>query len=307
MALTTEQRALRAGRIGSSDAPHLMAGRWRELWLEKTGRTAPPDLDLVPAVQIGIATEHLHARFYEHRTGIPCLPAGERSFVHPEHDFLVAHPDFLTWAEAPADPLNDPPDTVLEAKFHAGLKSDEELAERYYWQLQHQMLVGGFRRSVLSVLRPGAYAHLQIDRNEADIAVLLETARAFWWHVENDIEPENPFAVDPPAFDRLKVLNMARHNEFAALSGTLIETRAAFLSFRSAETALKALMPEGARVAYLPPAREEGGENGGLTRAGVVLTRARDGKLSLRFGDLPKRHRERAEEWGPEIQAAEDS
>src|SRR5690606_18226623 len=132
MAISAEQRAMRAGRIGSSDAPRIMAGRWHEVWLEKTGRTTPPDLDLVPAVQIGLATDALHPRFYAHRTGLPCRPAGERSYVHPQHDFLVAHPDFLTWSTPPAS-VDDEPDTVLEAKFHAGPKSDEELLERYYW------------------------------------------------------------------------------------------------------------------------------------------------------------------------------
>ncbi len=294
MAISAEQRAMRAGRIGSSDAPRIMAGRWHEVWLEKTGRTTPPDLDLVPAVQIGIATEALHPRFYAHRTGLPCRPAGERSYVHPQHDFLVAHPDFLTWSTPPAS-VDDEPDTVLEAKFHAGPKSDEELLERYYWQLQHQMLVTGLARAVLSVLRPSGYSILPVARDEPGIALLLETLQAFWWHVENDLEPQDPFAVEPPAFERLRVLDMTPHNEFASLGAVLVKTREAFLSFRAAESALKALMPGHARVAYLPPRRNGDGASG----HGVVLTRARDGKLSLRFGDLPKRHHDRIQGWEP--------
>jgi predicted phage-related endonuclease len=288
MALTAEQHTLRAGRLGSSDSPRLMAGRWREVWEEKTGRAERPNLDLVPAVQIGIATEPLHARFYSHRTGIGCIPAGDRSFIHPEHEFIVAHIDFLTWREAPVDD-DAPPDTVLEAKFHGGYKTEEELAEQYYWQVQHQMLVGGFQHSVLSILRPTGYSVIQVGRSEEHLATLLETLRAFWWHVENDFEPSDPLAVEPPDFDALRVVDMSLHNRFSSLAGVLVESRSSMLAFRSAETELKALVPEDARVAYVPP-----GEHDGL-----VLSRSRDGRLSMKFGAVPKKHRERSEPWLP--------
>jgi YqaJ-like viral recombinase domain len=292
MALSDEQRAARAGRLGSSDAVRIMAGRWREVWREKTGRAVPRDLDLVPAVQIGIATEHLHARFYAARTGIACQPADGRTFVHPEHDFLVAHLDFLTWRELPADPAA-PADTVLEAKFHAGPKSDEELVAYYWWQLQHQMLVSGYRQSVLSMLRPSSYGFAPVAFEEEGAPRLLETLRAFWWHVEHDVEPEDFDAVEPsPEVERLRVVNMARHNEFVSLSYELVRHRAGVVSYQAAEVALKGLMPEDARVAFVPPAADSG--------EGIVLTRARDGKLSLRFGDLPRKYRMQAERWRPE-------
>ncbi|HET8727295.1 MAG TPA: YqaJ viral recombinase family protein [Alphaproteobacteria bacterium] len=298
MAISQEQRSFRAGRIGSSDAVRIMDGRWREVWGEKTGRIEPPDLDFVPAVQIGVATEHLHARFYTNKTGIACCPAGERTYVHPRHDFVVAHLDFLTW-EAPHSGPEQPADTVLEAKFHAGFKSDEELAERYYWQLQHQMEVGGFDRAVLSVLRPSGYSFLPVCRSDADAARLLETLRAFWWHVENDVEPLDPPQAEAPAFDRLRVLDMGGHNEFVSLSGVLVESRSGFTSYREAETALKALMPDEARIAYVPPAGADG--QGGAACRGVVLTRSRDGRLSLKFGDLPRKYRGRTERWRPDL------
>jgi predicted phage-related endonuclease len=288
MALTAEQHALRTGRLGSSDAPRLMAGRWRELWEEKTGRIEPPNLDFVPAVQIGIATEPLHARFYSQRTGIGCVPAGDRSFVHPEHEFIVAHFDFLTWREAPADE-DVPPDTVLEAKFHGGSRTEDELAERYYWQLQHQMLVGGFRHSVLSILQPSAYSFFRVDRSDEHVATLLETLHAFWWYVENDLEPADPLAVEPPNLDPLRVVDMSQHNEFASLAGILMESRASVQAYRQAELEIKALVPEDVRIAYLPSA----------DRAGVVVSRSRDGRTSLKFGEVPKRHRAKAEPWLP--------
>ncbi|HEY0524341.1 MAG TPA: YqaJ viral recombinase family protein [Stellaceae bacterium] len=303
MALSVEQHARRAGRLGSSDAPRIMAGDWREVWLEKTGRVAPADLDFVPAVQIGVATEHLHARFFERRTGVPCRPAGDQTFVHAELDFLVAHLDFLTWSEPPAT-ADRPPDTILEAKFHGGPKSEEELAAYYYWQVQHQLSVTGLRGAVLSILRPSSYSFVPVPRSERDIATLIETERAFWWHVENDIEPTaDPLAVPPPDFETMRIVDMSLHNEFMSLGSTLVEHRAGMLAFKVAETEIKALMPEDARVAYLPPPAVNGA-GAGSAAAAVVLSRSKDGRLSLKFGDLPRKYRDRSEPWMPAFAAA---
>jgi hypothetical protein len=296
MAIDAEQRRLRATRIGSSDAPRIMAGEWRAVWLEKTGRKAAPDLDGVPAVQIGVATEHLHGRFRMRRTGIASLPAG-RTFVHPEHPWMVAHPDFLTWSEPPLDP-GEPPDAVMEAKFCSGFLTDEDLAEKHWWQVQHQLACTGLARAVLSVLRPSDYSAVPIGRSEADVAVLVETLRAFWWHVENDVEPEgDPLAVEPPEVERARVLDMALDNEFADLGRTLIAARASVEASRSAERRIKALMPADCRVAFL---------RGEAEGAGLVLIRGRDGRLSMRFGAPPRRDRDRAETWIPDGRRAGD-
>jgi hypothetical protein len=286
-----------------------MAGYWREVWLEKTGRVPPADLDFVPAVQIGLATEHLHARFFERRSGVPCRPAGDRTFVHTEFDFLVAHLDFVTWAEPPASE-DQRPDTVLEAKFHGGPKSEEELAAAYYWQVQHQLAVTGLRGAVLSILRPSSYSFMPVARSDRDIATLIETERAFWWHVENDIEPAvDPLAVPPPDFETMRIVDMSLHNEFMSLGSALVEHRAGMLAFKAAEAETKALMPEDARVAYVPPPARNGGAGGSATvvaaATAVVLSRSKDGRLSLKFGDLPRKYRDRSEPWMPSFAAAD--
>ncbi|UEM22521.1 YqaJ viral recombinase family protein [Skermanella mucosa] len=290
MALSKDQVEFRARRLGSSDAVRVMAGHWTELWREKTGRAAPPRLDFVPVVQIGIATESLHARFYTYRTGIGAYPAGHRTHVHPDHDHIVANLDFLTWGAPPADPTAAP-DTILEAKFHSGFKTDEDLAERYYWQMQHQMMVSGLARCVLSVLRPTGYSFLTVERNEADAALLLETIQAFWWHVENDLEPADPLPVEAPDFDDMGVLDMSMHNRFVAVGDVLVSNHDGVQAYRAAEAELKALMPEQAKVAYVPSAADA---------RGIVISRSRDGRLSIRIGELPRKYRARARTWLPD-------
>ncbi len=297
MAITEAQRAERAGRIGSSDATRIMAGDWLALWREKTGRTAPANLDLVVAVQIGIVTEPLHARFVEHATGVPCV-AAQDGWVHPEHDWMVAHPDFLTWDAAALDgtdgggpPAPDTaPDTVVEAKFTGGFLSDAELAQRYHWQLQHQFMVTGLRRGLLSILRPNGHALLRVGRVDEDCATLMETLSAFWWHVANDVEPADPLPVAAPPAAAGRVVDMARHNRFASLAARLVERRSTVLEAREAESALKALMPDGARLAFVA---------GDGPAGGLHLARDREGRLSLRYGAPPRRALERAEPWEP--------
>jgi len=284
MAISDDQRALRAGRLGSSDAGRLMAGDWLALWREKTGRAAPPDLDLVAAVQIGIATEHLHPRFVEHATGVPCVAATETR-VHADHDWLVAHPDFYTWDDVQGDGAHAGcPDVIVEAKFSGGFQSDAELAQRYHWQVQHQFLVTGMERGLLSILRPNGHALVRTARVEADCDRLLATAEAFWWHVANDVEPCDPLPLDAPYVEALRVVDMARHNRFVALAAVLVEQRPAALAAREAEAALKALMPDDARLAFA---------------GGLFLARDREGRLSLRYGEPPRRALERAEPWAP--------
>jgi predicted phage-related endonuclease len=287
MALSREQQAFRARRLGSSDALRLMAGNWGELWAEKTGRLPAPSLDFVAYVQIGIVTEPLHARFFTHRTGIPCRPA-EETLVHPQFDFICAHLDFLTWREA-ADAGERPADTLIEAKFTTGFDSDGELATRYYWQVQHQLLVSGLEHAVLSILRPTAYSLMPVTRQERDIATLTDTLHAFWWYVENDVEPADMEPVAAPVPPGTRILDMARHNEFAALAGTLVETQPAVQSHRDAERALKSLLPEDAQIAFVADGAQEG----------VMVQRRKDGRLALRIGEVPRRHRQRAELWEP--------
>ncbi len=290
MAITDAQRAARAGRIGSSDATRIMAGDWQALWREKTGRAEPANLDLVAAVQIGIATEHLHPRFVEHATGVPCV-AAEETWTHPEHDWMVAHPDFLTWEASNRDSTPDiAPNTVVEAKFSGGFQSDAELAQRYHWQIQHQLTVMGLDRAMLSILRPNGHALVRLRRAEADCDHLLETLSAFWWHVANDVEPSDPVPFEAPAYETRRVIDMARHNRFVSLAAVLVEQRSTALAVKEAETALKALMPDDARIAFF--AGEEPGR-------GLYLARDREGRLSLRYGAPPRRALDTAEPWQP--------
>lgn len=264
-----------------------MAGDWLSLWREKTGRIEPENLDLVAAVQIGIATEHLHARFVTHATGLPCREAND-SYRHAEHDWMVAHPDFLTRSVEDGEF-----DTIVEAKFNSGFQNDADLARRYHWQIQHQLAVVGLDRALLSILRPTGHALVRVDRREDDIERLVETLEAFWWHVVNDVEPTDPLPLDGPSYENGRILDMGRHNRFRVLADRLVAGRPAALEAKEAEAALKALMPDDARIAFVETGRMDG------TSGGLYLTRDREGRLSLRYGAPPRRALADAQPWMP--------
>lgn len=281
MTISNEQRALRAGCVGSSDAVRIMAGEWPALWREKTGRAEPAELDFVAAVQIGIATEHLHPRFVTRATGLSCV-AAKVTAAHPDFDWMVAHPDFFAWE---GEATEGPPDLIVEAKFSSGFQTNAALVERYWWQLQHQFLVTGMERGLLSILRPTGHEVEWIERSASDAGRLLDTLQAFWWYVTNDVEPSGQPAVDAPRREEFRVVDMGRHDRFAALAATLAGQRHTVRTVREVETALKALMPDDARIAFAN---------------GVYVSRDREGRLSLRYGLPSRRALDGAEVWKPD-------
>lgn len=295
--LSDAQRQARARRIGASDARRIMAGEWLEVWQEKTGRRAEEDLSQNILVQIGIATEPLHARLFTERTGIPVVDGGFKTFTHQTFGWACAHPDFLTWGEHHYDYPEW--DCLLEAKFNAGFQTIEEVAEYNYWQLAHQMWVTERRRAVLSLIQPrkDGYSWLTLERDEDRIDQLVRTLQQFWWHVETDTQPQGQGAfIEPPRFERMRVLDMSMNNHFATMGGIIIDNRAAVEASKAAESAIKADMPADANVVFLPP--REG-------KPGLYLSKDKTGKISLRIGDVPAKHRKLAEPWRPQAEAGE--
>ena len=225
---------------------------------------------------------------YETKTGrtVVKVPETQRSYAHPHS---ACNLDFATYSE----PGKEVWDTPLEAKFNAGFSTLEDSLEYNFWQIQHQLLVTGCSQAVLSLIQPrrDGYSYAVVARDEARIVQLEETIHAFWWYVENDEPPEQREFVEAPAVARQRVLDMSLNNSFVNLATVVLEHRLAVKASKDAESAIKAEMPEDAQLCYLPP-RD--------SNPGFVLTRAKDGKISMKFGDLPKTHARRAVLWLPD-------
>lgn len=289
MPITEQQRAERIAYVGSSDARKLMAGQWLELWQQKTGRRGDDDLRQNVLVQIGIATEPLHRQFYEWKTGaqVVAVPETQRMMAHPH---ICANLDYGTFTHPQHA---EQWDTPMEAKFNAGFASLADVIEYNFWQIQHQLLVTGCGQAVLSLIQPrqDGYSFAVIARDEARIVQLEETIHAFWWYVEQDEAPSQQDPVASPTVARQKILDMSLNNSFVSLATVILEHRLAVQASKNAESDLKGTMPEDAQLAYLPP--RDG-------NPGLVLSRDKAGKISLKIGDLPRIHAARSTLWLPD-------
>ncbi len=74
--------------------------------------------------------------------------------------------------------------------FKASLWDGDKVPDSYYCQCQHYMLVTGLPVWYIACLIGGQhYVWKPIERNEQDIAALLEVETAFWKHVEDKTPP----------------------------------------------------------------------------------------------------------------------
>ena len=163
--------------IGGTDASNLIKGKWKDLWLEKTGETKRTDLSDNIAVQLGIFTEKFNRQWYQKSTKQRVVDVG-KTWHHPEHSYIYGSLDGVTNGK------------VWEGKHTNMLSKDDTITERYYPQLQHYMLVTGFSSAILSVIYGNnKYNIFKIDRDEKYINNLYKACQLFWFMVENKIPP----------------------------------------------------------------------------------------------------------------------
>ena len=257
--LSKEQLIARRAGIGASDAPKIMSGDWHDLWLDKTNRKEPDDLSGIWAVQLGIQTEALNLRWYQHVTGNPVSRAGE-AVIMPGTPFMRCTLDGFT---------TEPEPTVIEAKHVNGFSNIDDVVMRYTPQVQHQMAVCNVKRSILSVIigsNPPILQEILFDDFWAED--YLDKCRQFWQHVIDDRAPEQGAPLpEPPAPGRLRTVDFSTDNAFVSNAKDWLANKAANKTFDAAAKALKAKM--------LP---DIGTASGG----GVIITRSRDNKLFIK-------------------------
>jgi predicted phage-related endonuclease len=253
---SAEWHAERAKGIGGSDAKRVMEGDWYALWMEKTGRAEPEDLSNVLAVQMGSWTEPLNVHWFGKVTG-KHVAIGVEPVVSPDHAWMRANLD--GWCEADW--------AVFEAKHVSAWDKADNVVSRYYPQLQHCIAVTNADRAFLSVFY-GNNKHewYEVERDDVYIAELVEREQAFWAHVQDDIQPENPNAVQASiSLDDMREVEMTGDNAWADLAATWLETRDAAKRFRDADKGIKHHVPEDARLAYGHGIQVKRASNGSLT------------------------------------------
>lgn len=230
-----------ARKIGGSDAAIIANGEMYgktlyDLWLEKTGRRQPENLDWSLPVRMGQHTESLNRVWYEHETGNR-VHVTDATFVHPDHDFMTAHFDGL---------IGD--DGLFEAKHISGWNSKDQV-QAHYAQLQHCMAVGGLAWAALSVFKGTTdYLLYTVERDDDYIRQLIELESAFWFCVESDDPPEGFGHLDAPAPEPEKEYDFTGNNEWAALADDFLTNAAAAKALDAAKKGIKALVPDDAVI-----------------------------------------------------------
>lgn len=162
-------KALRSTKVGASDIAILMTGTEKEinnLFWEKFGE----DKYQTSAMRRGSDMEAEARRWFEGVSGV--------SFDRP-----VALHDSHSWLLASFDGLNFELGLSLEIKCPNVVPesiSDWKSYERYFWQVQAQMAVGGHDKSILLAYSPTKQVHEVISRDEKAIDELIAKGKWFY-------------------------------------------------------------------------------------------------------------------------------
>ena len=230
--------------LGGSDARIIMGKDERalqRLWREKRGEEGPLELSNLLVVQLGLVTEDLNRRWYELNSGHRVSDV-QRHTVHRT----------LPWMAATLDGLVKETGAVFEAKFMLPWSfSEEAAAEKHMAQLQHNMLVVGTRKSVLSIITGGGnWIELSIEADPIYQTILIAAEKAFWRAVRTSETPAL-FDCEPPRprIEAVRMVDMNASNSWAEFASLFCETRQAHADHERAKSELRALMPEDAKEA----------------------------------------------------------
>jgi predicted phage-related endonuclease len=238
------QKRNRRHFVGGSDARIIMGKDQKallRLWREKRGEEPSLDLSGVLVAQLGMVTEDLNRRWYE-------LNTGNRVSDIQRH---LAHRT-IPWMAATLDGLVKATGAVFEAKFMLPWSfSEVAAAEKHMAQLQHNMLVTGTKKAILSIITGGGtWVELSIEADPIYQTILIAAEKAFWHAVKNDEQPAL-FDCEPPKprIEAIRVVDMNTSNSWAEFANLFCETRRAHADHERAKSELKALMPADAREA----------------------------------------------------------
>jgi predicted phage-related endonuclease len=246
--------------VGGSDARVIMGKDEKallRLWKEKRGEVLGLDLSGELIVQLGHVTEDLNRRWYERNTGYNVRDI-QRHVVHPS----------ILWMAATLDGLVKETGAVFEAKFMLPWSFSEEGAvQKHMAQLQHNMLVAGTKKSVLSIINGGGkWVELSIEADPIYQTILIAAEKAFWRAVKTGETPAL-FDCEPPKprIEAVRVVDMNASNSWAEFAGLFRDTYNAHSDHERAKGELKGLMPEDAKEAMGHGVRAKRSKSGAVS------------------------------------------
>ena len=176
---------LRSQYIGGSDAAAVVGlnsySSPYALWAEKTGKI--PGFEGNLATEVGTYLEDFVAQKFAEVTGKKVRKANQ-SFLNSDYPFAIANIDREIVGEDAGLEIKTTTELNLK-KFKGG-----EYPANYYAQMVHYMAVTGKQRWYLAVLIGNRdFKWFTIERDEAEIAALMEAEANFWECVKADVPP----------------------------------------------------------------------------------------------------------------------
>lgn len=204
---------VRRGAIGGSDAAAIIGlnqySSPYSVWADKTGRL-PEKLDN-EAMRLGRDLEEYVASRWREETG---KKTKRVNAILYSKKIPFAHANVDRWVIGENAGLECKTTSIMNLKKFKG----GEYPENYYVQCVHYMAVTGADRWYLAVLVLGkGFYHFTIERDEEEIAALMQQEESFWECVKADTPP----AVDgaPATSDTLKTIYSGSNGESIELFG----------------------------------------------------------------------------------------
>jgi len=215
--------------IGASDIATINGwgfkdqSRWK-LWAEKVGVISAGDDGVREEFEYGRRAEPMLAQWFHDKTDLH-IAASQELRRHPEHDWMIATIDGEVF-ESPVPMIGD---DELEVISLGGVEFkttgdppgiwEGGIPDRYAAQAQWQMAVCGWERVWFAVLHGRRFRVWgPLERDEGDIALLIESASKFWHdHVLTGI---------PPAIDDSEATGKALNEAYRGKMGEVIDLKA---------------------------------------------------------------------------------
>jgi len=171
--------------IGASDAVHIQAGQWAELWDRKQSRDEP---DFGLPAEIGKVLEPFNLELFVRETGLDLT-------IDPDWSITPYESPDATWCKFLPDALifehdHDGRLIPVEAKCINMWWKPANLLRKYMPQLQHAMRVMGSPYCYFSVLYLNTtYEVTKIMYDPPYDDALFEKEKLFYWFLESGTRP----------------------------------------------------------------------------------------------------------------------
>ena len=244
----------RKGFIGGSDLYTIMKGDWHDLWLVKTGRKEPENLDHIFRVQLGTYTEQFNLRWLARDTGL-AIQHLEDQYVGDESvvQYLSGVP-FKGQIDAKAvDEQGEP--YIIECKHTSSNRNMDDMLDSYMPQIQLYMNLFTTNKAYLSVIFGNTHDYRVVDYDGKYLNAVCKRAKEFWHLVETDTEPSHDISswkIDWSSvkINGLKARDASQDNYFTSLASDFVNTMEDAKAHDKAKKELKELIRDDEREVF---------------------------------------------------------